>query len=272
MKRKLFMIGVLTLIITGVFVALSKKNFEYKSDLKNVEKIIVDSDISNIVLVKGDSNMNIEYSGQKSFLGNPKIDIVYNKDQAIIKVKALPNKWMYILPGNVRRGKLILNIPAKLLEHVQIKTQNGNIDVKDLSEVNRLSLNSNVGNINVDSFKGESVNIEAKNGSIKLGTVDGEVKIKNQTGNLNSLVLSDIKGKNNIKLSNGSAKITLPNELDLNDIGFNISASNGRIISEHNKLSSDNITKRGAGQKIINRSKGNKELNISVSVGNIKIN
>lgn len=271
MKKKLFMMGVLTLITIGVFVGLSKKTYVYHSDVNNVEKIRVDSDISNIVLVQGDSNMNIKYTGQKSFLGTPKINIVYNNDQAIINVKAIPNKWMYILPGNVKRGELILSIPSALLEQVQINTQNGNIDVKDISEVNNLALNSRVGNIHVDSFNGKSVDIGAKNGSIKLGTIQGEVKIKNQTGNLNSLVLSDIKGKNIIKLANGSVKITLPNKSGFKDIGFNISTKNGKILSENHTLTSDTITKQGAGQNILIPSKGNHELNISVAVGNIKI-
>ncbi|WP_416825441.1 DUF4097 family beta strand repeat-containing protein [Ectobacillus polymachus] len=273
MKKKLLMIGVLILSITGVYAAFhtSKKDFEYKSNLKDVKKIVVDSDISNILLVTGDSNMNVGYASQKSFLGNPKIEIVYDQNQATIKVNAIPKKWMYLVPGIIQRGKVVLNIPPKLLEQVEINTRNGNIDVKNESDVNKLFLSSNVGNINVDSFKGESLNIDAKNGSINLGTVDGEVNIKNRTGNLKGLTFSDMKGKNNITLSNGNVKITLPSELALNDIGFNISTSNGRIISD-NGLVSKQITKRGAGQKITNGSQGNKELNISVSVGNIEIN
>ncbi|MBA4536562.1 DUF4097 family beta strand repeat protein [Bacillus aquiflavi] len=164
-----------------------------------------------------------------------------------------------------------MNIPPKLLKQVQINTKNGNIDVKNLNEINRLFLSSNVGNINVDSFMGEFVNIDAKNGAINLGTVDGEVKIKNRTGNLNSLTFVDIKGKNSIKLSNGNVKITLPNELKFNDIGYHISTNNGKIILK-NELLNKQITKRGVGQRIINRSKGNKELNLSVSVGSIDIN
>ncbi|MBK3493876.1 DUF4097 family beta strand repeat protein [Viridibacillus sp. YIM B01967] len=256
------------MIIAGSLIALNsgKKNVGYKSELENVDKILVDADVSNIVAVSGDSKMNIEYTSQKSLFGNSKIDIVYEKDRAIIKVKA---KWINIV---TKRGELVLNLPPRILEHVQIKTRNGNIDVKNLSEVNRLSLSSSVGNINVDSFKGESLNIEAKNGSMNIGAVDGEVNIKNRIGSLNSLNFSDIKGKNNINLSNGNVKITLPNGLKSNKVGLNISTSNGKLITENNILSSENKIKRGAGQKIINGTKGDKELNISVSVGNIIIN
>lgn len=69
---------------------------------------------------------------------------------------------MTIVPGSTKRGELVLNIPSRLLEHVQINTRNGNITAKNVSEINQLSLSSSVGNIIVDSFKGDDLNIEAK--------------------------------------------------------------------------------------------------------------
>ncbi|MBE1557115.1 DUF4097 family beta strand repeat-containing protein [Sporosarcina limicola] len=269
--KKIFVIGVLILLLSGIAVAFTKKPFVYKGDLENVEKIIVDSDISNILLSASDSTSTIEYTGEKSSLGSPEIEVVYNEGQAIIKVKAIPKKWMSFLPGTRKKGALVLNIPPELLDSIQISTGVGNIDVGNLNKVNRLSLNSNVGNINVDSFKGTSLNINAKNGAISLGEIDGTVNIKNQTGNLHSLIFTDIKGKNTIKLSNGKVKLTLPSEIKLDDLGLTIVTKNGKITSGNNLLK-DNIIKRGPGQKITTGSKGNKELNISVSVGNIEIN
>lgn len=273
MKRIKWMIGVLILIITGSLVSLnlSKKEVVYKSDLENVKKIFVDADVSNVVIVTSDSDLNVQYAGQKSFVGTSDMNIVYDKDQAIIKVRALQKRWMTVIPGSTKRGELLLNIPPRLLEEVQINTQNGNIDVKNLSEVNRLKLNSSVGKININSFKGNKLDIEAKNGSINIGSVDAEVNIKNRTGNLNSLEFTDIKGKNTIKLSNGHAKITLPNDIEMADLSLNIATKNGKISSENDKVSTDVITKHGAGQKLIQPSKGDRELIISCSVGSIKI-
>ncbi|MGE7920929.1 DUF4097 family beta strand repeat-containing protein [Viridibacillus sp. NPDC093762] len=273
MKKIKWMIGVLILIIASSLISsnISKKDVEYKSDLEIVKRIYVDADISNIVIVTGGPMMNVRYKGQKSFVGSPSMDIVYEKDQAIIKLKAIQKKWMTIVPGLTKRGELILNIPTGLLEHVQINTRNGNITAKNVSEINQLSFSSSVGNINVDSFKGEVLNIEAKNGSIKIGSVDGAVNIKNQTGSLKSLVFTHIKGKSKIKLSNGNVHITLPKELEKNKISFNIATKNGKITSENDKLLIENIIKQGAGNRIVNYIKSDNELDISVSVGHIKI-
>ncbi|MDQ0270629.1 DUF4097 family beta strand repeat-containing protein [Cytobacillus purgationiresistens] len=273
MKRKPFMIGVITLIIIGSLVVFNhgKKRFEHKSDLKTVEKIIVESDISNIALVEGGSSLHAEYTGPKWSLLTPNIDIIYHNEEAVIKVEGIPEKWMYMVPGSNTRGQFVLKVPPGLLDQVQIKTQNGNIHVQAPSEISRLSLSSNVGNIHVDSYKGERLNIDAKNGSIDIGAVDGEVNIKNQTGNLKHLHFADIKGKNNIKLSNGKVKITLPSELDLKEIGLNITTKNGKIISDNNKFLKDKIKKHGPGQEIFHRTTGVNELNISVSAGSIRI-
>lgn len=91
MKRMKWMIGVLILMIAGSIVAsnMSKKDVEYKSDLDYVKRIYVDADISNIVIVTGEQMMKVKYTGQKSLVGSPSMDIVYEKDQAIIKVKAI---------------------------------------------------------------------------------------------------------------------------------------------------------------------------------------
>jgi len=273
MKRMKWMIGVLILIIAGSIVAsnMSKKDVEYKSDLDNVKRIYVDADISNIVIVTDEQMMNVKYTGQKSLVGSPSMDIIYEKDQAIIKVKAIQKKWMTIVPGSTKRGELVLNIPSRLLEHAQINTRNGNITAKNVSEINQLSLSSSVGNIIVDSFKGENLNIEAKNGSIKIGSVDGTVNIKNQTGSLKGLIFTHIKGKNKIKLSNGNVHIALPKELEMNEISFNIATKNGKITSENDKLLNENIIKQGPGNRIVNNIKSDNDLDISVSVGHIKI-
>ncbi|MBA4536561.1 hypothetical protein H1Z61_05200 [Bacillus aquiflavi] len=65
--------------------------------------MIVDCDVANILFVNNDSSMYVEYVGEKSILGTPKIDIVYNKDQAIIKVNAIQKKWINIFPGARKR-------------------------------------------------------------------------------------------------------------------------------------------------------------------------
>lgn len=273
------------MLLVGILAATSAGSpFEYNSDLLNVEKLQVHADVSNILITESDSTMKFTYIGHTSLFGDkPAIDVQYSGNQAEIKVKSLAKAWKSLLPGIRKRGTLVLSIPStfieqKTLRQLQIYTGNGNIEVKNsnsaagkLFEVDHLGLSSNVGNIKVDSFKGTALKIDAKNGSIHLGVVDGEVNITNRTGNLNGLTLSDIKGKNNIQLSNGKVKLTLPQELNLKGIGLNIETKNGRIVTNNNHLSNLKPTKQNAGQKITQPGNGSNELNISVMVGSIEI-
>lgn len=275
-KKILITIGVIIMTLSVAVIIMNGKSkpLEYEKIIENVGKLKIDSDIANIHISTSDSqdsNIRVEYRGESTFLADPEIDIISEKGQATIKLKAIHKKWMYLVPKR-SRGELLLKIPPILLEQIQINTGNGNIEVKNLSEVNELILGSKVGNINIDSFQGKTLGIDAKNGSINLGLVDGEVNINNQTGSLKGLTFSEIKGKNNIKLSNGSVKLNLPSGVDLHGVATNISTKNGKI-KANNSLLGESIVKQGPGQKIVNRSKGQTaELNISVSVGNIEIN
>jgi hypothetical protein len=183
----------------------------------------VDSDVANVHLSADGSRMSCEYTGKKSILGDPKVDVTYKGDQVIIKVREI-NNWRRIAPLNISRGNLVLNIPSKLLDLVQIETQVGKIDVTYSSEIKELTLNSDVGTINVDSFKGELLNIDSNVGSINLGTIDGKINIASGVDRVKIADLSNMKGKNNIKTKNGSIKVGVPSE-NLNEVGLHIGLS-----------------------------------------------
>ncbi|MCK2004386.1 DUF4097 family beta strand repeat-containing protein [Peribacillus frigoritolerans] len=274
MKGALIAGGVSVLLIaSGTIEFFLKKDFVHKEDLKDVSKIIVDSDVVNVHLSSDGSRMDLEYTGKKSILGDPNVDVTYEGDQVVIKVREV-NNWRRIAPINTSRGNLVLNIPSKLMDQVQISTGVGKIDVRYPSEIKELTLNSDVGTINVDYFKGEFLNVSSNVGTINLGTIDGNINVDSLVGRIKIADLSNMKGKNNIKSNNGTIKVGIPGEKNLNEVGLNISTKTGRIISENNKLSGENIynvEQLPPGKKVINRYKGDKELNITSFVGNIKI-
>ncbi|MEJ9233446.1 DUF4097 domain-containing protein [Peribacillus butanolivorans] len=274
MKGALIAGGVSVLLIaSGTIEFFLKKDFVHKEDLKDVSKIIVDSDVVNVHLSSDGSRMDFEYTGKKSILGDPNVDVTYEGDQVVIKVREV-NNWRRIAPINTSRGNLVLNIPSKLMDQVQISTGVGKIDVRYPSEIKELTLNSDVGTINVDYFKGEFLNVSSNVGTINLGTIDGNINVDSLVGRIKIADLSNMKGKNNIKSNNGTIKVGIPGEKTLNEVGLNISTKTGRIISENNKLSGENIynvEQLPPGKKVINRYKGDKELNITSFVGNIKI-
>ncbi|PKG25822.1 hypothetical protein CWS20_27190 [Cytobacillus horneckiae] len=265
------MIGVIILVIGISVNIVNNGNKVYENDLENVDKLMVDADITNILFVEGDDSLNLKYTSAKYSFWNPKIHIAYNDNQAVIEVKSVPNKWMYLVPGSNRRGDLIVSIPPNLVNQIVLTTKNGNINVKNIRKGKSLSLHSNAGNIYVDSYQGEKLEIKGKVGSINLGSIDAAVDISNQAGNLNSLILTNIKGKNNIKLSNGKVALTLPASIDMSKLGLNIYTKNGKINAVSNRFLQEKIMKNGPGEKMTNNSAAENELNISVSVGSINI-
>lgn len=122
-----------------------KSNFEYRSTIKNVDKVVLHADLANITLVRNDSDCYIDFQGQKTIFGEPSIDISYKKDEAIINIRTIHHGFENILPGFRKRGKILLNIPPGLLEEIHLGTKNGNIAVDQMADVHRLSLISHVG-------------------------------------------------------------------------------------------------------------------------------
>ncbi|MDQ0216231.1 hypothetical protein J2S13_002671 [Oikeobacillus pervagus] len=259
----------MTLLVLGLLNSF-KSSFEYQSNIKNVNGIILNSDFSNIKVVSADPDLYIDFQGQETIFGEPNIDITYSEDKAVINVLTFNKGWKKTLPGKRKRSEILLNIPPGFLDEIHLRTKNGNIDVDQVVEVSRLSLISDVGMIRMNSFQGELLNIESGNGSINLGEVNGQINIKNKVGNLKSLTLRSVKGENTIKISNGNVKVQLPKETKTDDIGLNISTKNGKIVSKEYKL---NIINKGPGKKVLkNVPNSEAKLNISVFVGNIEIN
>lgn len=64
--------------------------------------------------------------------------------------------------------------------------------------------------------------MEAANGSIHAGEVNGQFHIRNRTGSLKSLVLKQVKGENVIHIANGHVNVQLPQGIKTDEIGFHI--------------------------------------------------
>lgn len=271
MGRKKFILWIGGIVIMPLFIMglLNSTNskFEYSTNIKNAKSIAVNTDLANIDLISNHSDAYIEFQGQKTLFRSPKIDITYDDDKALISVITNNENWKKLLPGIRTRGNIILNIPPKFLEEIHLETKNGDINIDQITEINRLSLISNVGKIRMNRFQGGFLNVSAKNGSINLGEVDGQINIKSQVGGLNIIALKRVQGENTIKVSNGNVKIMTPNGTD--GIGLNVSTKNGKITSKAHKM---NIKNKGPGKELLhNENKNEPRLNISVSVGNIEL-
>ncbi|NGP45528.1 DUF4097 domain-containing protein [Bacillaceae bacterium SIJ1] len=261
----------MTLFVVGLgLLNSSTSNFEYRSKINNVNGIQLNADLANIKIVSHSQDLSIDVQGQKPIFGEPNIDITYSQDKAMINVHTTNQGWKKIIPGIRNKSEILLNVPAGLLEDIQLETENGNIDVDQVTGASRLSLTSDVGTISMNSFKGGLLNVHSGNGSIHLGEVEGQINIRSKVGSVKNLFLKKIHGENNIEVSNGNVKVQLPDMTKIADLGLNISTKNGKILSKEHKLEMIN---KGPGKEVIHQTQNNEaKLNISVSVGNIEIN
>lgn len=254
----------MALLVAGI--SSYHNNFEYRSNIHKVTGIELHSDFSNIKIISTHPDLSIDFKGQETMFGKPSIDIAYDKDKAIINVLTFDKGWKKILPGKRQRGHIVLNIPPGSLSEIQLETKNGDIEVDQVMEASQLSLISDVGRISMNSFQGKHLNVEAGNGSVHLGEVDGQINIKNKVGSLKSLNLRSVKGENHIKISNGNVNLQLPDNID--EVGLNISTKNGKITSKQHDL---NIVSKGPGKEAIKLTPREAKLDISVTVGSIEL-
>lgn len=255
----------MTLLVAGL-VNSFEGNFEYRANIEKVTGIELHSDLSNIKITSAHPDLFIDFHGQETIFGKPSMNITYDKDKAVINVLTFDKGWKKLIPGKRQRGQIVLNIPPGSLKEIHVETKNGDIEVDQVTEASRLSLISDVGRIQMNSFQGELLNVEAGNGSVHLGEVDGQINIRNKVAPLKSLVLKSVKGENHIKVSNGNVTIQLPEKMD--DIGLNISTKNGKINAKAHKM---DIVNKGPGKEVFRQTPYTAKLNISVTVGSIEI-
>ena len=260
--------GLLIMVILAIAGSMSKK-FEHRTKLDKVDHLILQSDFSDIQLVGNKSEFSIELHGKKSLFSKPLVQVSYEGDKAYININILNKGWKKYLPGRKNKAKLVVNIPSRMLDSIELKNQNGNIDIGNMSEMSRLSIHSLVGNIGLSSFQGELLSIKSNNGSLSIGKVNAQVNIDNKVGGIKSLELLSVQGANHISISNGNVHLQLPKGVYTSDIGLDFITKNGTITSNESGLS---YNKKGPGMELVREGlNANSTLNISVSVGNIKM-
>lgn len=156
-----------------------------------------------------------------------------------INVEEPVNAGINFGPGS--RLHLQVNIPQKQYEQVKIQTSMADIRASAL-EASYYTLRSNMGNIEIDGFKGKELNVETDTGDIRAKAVDSKVELKSDTGNIENLVLARLTNAVSVETDTGDITIVLktkPQATSLNlrsdtgDISSNLSDINYDVKEEH---------------------------------------
>ena len=192
------------------------------AELDNLDfsKISIDVSSSNITVNDG-SEFNVKSNNDK------------------IKFEVIGDTLYVKENGNRRKSndyKLNLTIPKEMINLLNVKVANGNINVEnviinelnidikhgdvniDNSIFNETSSNLKMGNFNFDGKINESIYINNNIGDITLMVNDNIENYKVNTTNIIGSVL--INGKNNENVNNGDKMITVKNKIGSISVNF----------------------------------------------------
>lgn len=243
-NRKFLYIGLLLIgvgIIVG-FAGFALMGFRFKgltqkidireyTDESNIEKIVVNTDISDVsVGITDAEKIIITYGESKSI----KINISVENGTLTIKEKGSAN-WFDMLSfihfGN-NEFKVKILIPEKALGEISISSDTGDISLEDINVKGNIKLDTDTGDIFIktkeaDSVSYDDINIKTDTGDVKLTDVKAaNLNVKVDTGNieLNNTLVDDIL---KIKTSTGDVKVEKSDaeEIEIKTSTGNIKAS-----------------------------------------------
>ena len=205
-----------------LFVTLRNDLIMENAELDNLDfsKISIDVSSSNITVNDG-SEFNVKSNNEK------------------IKFEVIGDTLYVKENGNRRKSndyKLNLTIPKEMINLLDVKVANGNINVENVI-INELNIDIKHGDVNIDNsiFNETSSNLKMGNFNFD-GKINESIYINNNIGDITLMVNDDIEnykvnttniigsvlinGKNNENVNNGDKMISVKNKIGSISVNF----------------------------------------------------
>ncbi len=214
------------------------------SAINGIHKVLFDTLPSDLIVENAEldnldfSKISIDVSSSNITVNDgSEFNVKSNNDK--IKFEVIDDTLYVKENGNRRKSndyKLNLTIPKEMINLLNVKVANGNINVEnviinelnidikhgdvniDNSIFNETSSNLKMGNFNFDGKINESIYINNNIGDITLMVNDNIENYKVNTTNIIGSVL--INGKNNENVNNGDKMITVKNKIGSISVNF----------------------------------------------------
>lgn len=214
------------------------------SAINGIHKVLFDTLPSDLIVENAEldnldfSKISIDVSSSNITVNDgSKFNVKSNNDK--IKFEVIGDTLYVKETGNRRKSndyKLNLTIPKEMINLLNVKVSNGNINVEnviinelnidikhgdvniDNSIFNETSSNLKMGNFNFDGKINESIYINNNIGDITLMVNDNIENYKVNTTNIIGSVL--INGKNNENVNNGDKMISVKNKVGSISVNF----------------------------------------------------
>ncbi|MCT4663254.1 MAG: DUF4097 domain-containing protein [Tissierellales bacterium] len=248
-------------------------------DLSNVEKIEIDTSITDVNLERVDSEF-VEVK-LETYDSGPKLSVSEGK---VLRINAeRESEGLIINVGFTRSPKLKISVPKTYNKSYDIELSTGDFNAEDIIadsfkshsstgdiyisklEANNTEFISSTGDIAVDNLSSENISVDSSTGDVDFKNVEGNIIGESSTGDVTieyvkfdydldyTVSTSDLK----IKLNNDEADFNIDAEASVGDVQFD------RILSEVFEKKDDEV------KGIVGE--GKNKLKLESSVGDIII-
>ncbi|MGG0185198.1 DUF4097 family beta strand repeat-containing protein [Bacillus rhizoplanae] len=196
--RKIVFIALVCIVIGGIGLFFTGSAFFMKSvngsaetkkleqkQFKNdqIKNINVDTDVGDVVIEKGKTDsFEIRYSGDQE---KRKLDVNEKGETLQVEVKT-KKKHIFdfsFFSFGFKGESLIVAVPERVYNQIEIETEAGNIQVRDIQSEN-VSAHTAAGEVEMKQIKSNNVNTSSSAGDIVLHKVEGKVLAEATAGNI----------------------------------------------------------------------------------------
>lgn len=160
--------------------------------------------------------------------------------------------------------KLIVELPDRLWDKVEIETDTGNINI-DQFNADKLIVNLDTGNLNISNYSVNVIDFDTDTGNVTLTDGTGKVKGDTDTGNIK---IETDELRNDVDIQSDTGNITINVDKQPESAAIHIEKDIGSSKVEWSGFSDTNESKSIMEGKI---GSGDISINIKSDVGNVKL-
>lgn len=218
----------------------------------------------NLEMIRGDSEdikIRLEGNVSEKYLDKITLNAVTKGD--VLEIESKIKNSGFTFGWTVINTKLIVELPERLWDSVEVDTDTGNVEIQDLN-ADKININTDVGNVKVSNYATKQFNVETDTGNITLTDGTGALKMKSDVGNIR---VEAETIQNDITIGSEVGNVTI-------SVDEGPKSANIRVMSEvgNVKMDWDGISSKS--KKNINKKIGNGDITIDIEteVGNVKLN
>lgn len=234
--------GMLFLMYKGISFSGQDVREEKSLDAKNVDKIVIKSDIADIKVHPGTKDkIQVKLEGDT----HRKIDFAAAVDQDVLRI-TVKQKRLFFSSLYIGNMQLDVYLPEKEFQAIQIESKHGDLSVDQKLVAEKLRLESKHGDIELQGYQGEQLTGKLKHGSLMLQDLHAAFDLESKHGDIEIHLANGLRKENRIQAKHGDVKIRTveqaePIKLNLQtkygemSVDFPVRVTEGEVKRTYNK-------------------------------------